>query len=46
MADRDYFDVYFPEPSVSSSSRYFFFNSLRDTQIGAAATGVLNEHMD
>ena len=42
--NRDYFDVYFPEPSVSSSSRYFFFNSLRDTQLGGAVMNVLNSY--
>lgn len=45
-ATRDYFDVYFPSPSVSSSSRYFFFNSLRGTELGAAATSVLNSNIN
>ena len=46
MANRDYFDVYFPEPSISSSSRYFFFESLRNTKLGTAVVSVLNEHRD
>ena len=46
MGNRDYFDMYFPKSSVSSSDRYFFFNSLHGTELGAAASGVLNSGRD
>ena len=46
MAGGDYFDMYFPKSSVSSSDRFFFFNSLRGTELGAAVESVLSSHAE
>ncbi len=42
MASGDYFDMYFPKSDVSSSARFFFFNSLRNNELGTAVENVLN----
>lgn len=41
MANGDYFDMYFPKSDVSSSDRFFFFNSLKGTELGNAVESVL-----
>lgn len=44
MANGDYFDMYFPKSDVSSSDRFFFFNSLKETELGSAVESVLGSH--
>lgn len=44
--DNQYFGVYFPEPQVSVGSRYFFFKSLENTELGGAVSGVLSSHLN
>ena len=43
---RQYFNVYFPENSVTTGSRYFFFKSLEGTELGSAVKGVLASKLD
>lgn len=42
----DYFDVYFPKSDVTTSDRFFFFNSLRGSELGDRVLSVLNSHRD
>lgn len=44
--NRQYFNVYFPEPSVTTGSRYFFFKSLENTELGDAVKSVLSSHIN
>ena len=44
--NRQYFDVYFPESSVTAGSRYFFFKSLENTELGGAVKSVLSSKIN
>ena len=44
--NRQYFGVYFPEPSVTTGSRYFFFKSLENTELGGAVSSVLSSNIN
>ncbi len=43
--NRQYFNVYFPENSVTTGSRYFFFKSLEGTELGGIVKNVLSSHI-
>ena len=42
----DYFDVYFPKSDINTNDRFFFFNSLREKELGNKVLSVLNSHRD
>ncbi len=44
--NKQYFDVYFPESSVTTGSRYFFFKSLEGTELGNAVKSVLASNLN
>ena len=46
IENRQYYDVYFPEQSVSVGSRYFFFKSLADTELGNAVNNILSSNLN
>lgn len=43
---RQYFNVYFPENSVTTGSRYFFFQSLEGTELGSAVEKILTSNLN
>lgn len=46
MDNRQYYNVYFPSPSVSVGQRFFFFSSLKDTELGNAVSGILQSQLN
>lgn len=44
--NRQYFNVYFPENSVTTGSRYFFFKSLEGTELEGPVKGVLSSKLN
>lgn len=44
--NKQYFNVYFPENSVTTGSRYFFFQSLEGTELGSAVKSVLASNLN
>ena len=46
LNNAQYFGVNFPESSVSVGSRYFFFNSLANTELGNAVDSILSSNLN